>query len=468
MFHGNYCGPYWSAGKFQTSVISDVEATDEFDETCRIHDAAYALSEDLYEADLDFYRNNIGNGLLRTGAAIAVGAQALLRGSNKPQLYNTMTNNNSLRGASTTRRTQTTSNKNTTNKRSIVPRPTAVPAAMGQVIRSRPPQIQRNGAGATIMGSDYGTNLYVSNTSSYEPCGSILLSPAYFSSSTLGNLARTYEKYRFKRVVIEYVPSVPTSTQGQLVLCSTRTVKEPFFNGATSNFLSKVLSQHNSLVTPLWQGASIEIPMNSEWSVVDPFIDMDLDDSISEEVQAYAFCDSSVTAGILLVHYEIEFRDPLFAYHSTNIPAALSNGSIGAFIDDSAVNATTDAIVLSASFITLDDGAILRMVFIPSRSVVPTGPANWGEVAKVQVSYANTSTTLTRTQHNIAMSAGTVLYGFYSSINGVISLYATLEHAKEGQITGSLNYRTATTAAGGWTFLIHNVSIGTRELVTVQ
>jgi len=79
--HGNYCGPYWSAGKFQKSVVSDVPPIDEFDETCKRHDAVYARDGDLQEADKVFFRENIGRrGLLRNVAATAVGLQAGIRG----------------------------------------------------------------------------------------------------------------------------------------------------------------------------------------------------------------------------------------------------------------------------------------------------------------------------------------------------------------------------------------------------
>lgn len=81
-FHGNYVGPGWSAGRYQNSVAdSDVPAVDEFDETAREHDRAYALKEDLKEADYRFYRKNIGKGMKRTIAALAVGAQGLFRKS---------------------------------------------------------------------------------------------------------------------------------------------------------------------------------------------------------------------------------------------------------------------------------------------------------------------------------------------------------------------------------------------------
>lgn len=60
--YGNYCGPYWSDGAFQTSVVGTTEPTDEFDETCMRHDAQYALAGDLELADFTFFRENVGRG----------------------------------------------------------------------------------------------------------------------------------------------------------------------------------------------------------------------------------------------------------------------------------------------------------------------------------------------------------------------------------------------------------------------
>jgi len=80
-YHGNYVGPGWSAGKYQRSVRrSRVPAVDEFDQTAKEHDAAYATpGADLKGADYKFYRRNIGQGLKRSAAAIAVGLQGTLR-----------------------------------------------------------------------------------------------------------------------------------------------------------------------------------------------------------------------------------------------------------------------------------------------------------------------------------------------------------------------------------------------------
>lgn len=62
-YHGNYCGPNWSAGKYQGSVIDpNVPAVDDFDYTCLEHDAAYARNYDLAKADFKFGVDNVYKG----------------------------------------------------------------------------------------------------------------------------------------------------------------------------------------------------------------------------------------------------------------------------------------------------------------------------------------------------------------------------------------------------------------------
>lgn len=79
-YHGNYCGPGWSAGKYQDSVWDpSVPPVDEFDSTCMEHDGAYARGDNLKDADYKFYQANIGKGFKRSAAALAVGLQGYFR-----------------------------------------------------------------------------------------------------------------------------------------------------------------------------------------------------------------------------------------------------------------------------------------------------------------------------------------------------------------------------------------------------
>jgi len=86
-FHyGNYVGANWSDGKRQASVAKGkTRAIDEFDSSAQVHDRAYALNRDLKKADYAFYKANIGKGVVRSAAAIAVGTQGLFRKSSLPK-----------------------------------------------------------------------------------------------------------------------------------------------------------------------------------------------------------------------------------------------------------------------------------------------------------------------------------------------------------------------------------------------
>lgn len=472
-YHGNYCGPNWSAGKHQPSVVSDVPPIDDFDNTCLLHDASYARGDDLSRADAKFFIANFGRGLQRTAAAEVVGYQAALRAIDKflPRIYKSkdeMTKNKKINNLR--RDMEPPKMKRQVSKALVaLPAPkakvsqlTTVPAAFGYTLKLTAPEVKRNGNNAIVTGSDFASSVYASNSTVYEPAASVLLNPAFFNNAMLGSMARSYEQFRIREARIDYIPAVATSTTGQVVMTSVKSAKLPFISGSLSSFLSRALSSGNALAVPIWKEASLNCLIDSEWKNVDCLSDGDLDDAISQEVQVYALAGSAVTCGTLILHYVIEFKDPVYTYRSTLVPNPVGNGNIFSWQDDSAVNATTDNVRLSNTAIssTPNNGSIYRMVFIQGRSTVPTGPATWAEVAKVPTTLTITTTTNTTNNQNITMATGTVLYGAKVNSGNDVILFATLEDAIAGTINGSLLYQTATTAIGTWVFITTLVHLG--------
>jgi len=76
---GGWCGPGWSDGKWQRSKRGYYTAVDAFDQTCKEHDIAYDIGTGLKKADFKFYRQNIGQGIKRSAAALGVGGQGYFR-----------------------------------------------------------------------------------------------------------------------------------------------------------------------------------------------------------------------------------------------------------------------------------------------------------------------------------------------------------------------------------------------------
>ncbi len=465
-YHGNYCGPGWSNGKRQSSVIGDTPPVDDFDATCMLHDAAYATSQEasvLTQADYEFATSNLASfNPKRMLAGALVGVQGLLRGTDS-NIATNQTKMTNLRGNAAKK---TKSNKQPGKAGATI---STVPASYGFSLKMTPPKIRRSGDTAHITGSDFAGNCITAATAHYQPAASIFLNPAYFQNAMLGSMARAYEKYRFVKATVHYIPSVPTTTQGQLVMCSTRTVKEPFFDGSSSTFLSRALSQGNALATPLWKEAALDVPCSSEWSIVDALLDSDLDDCIQEEVQCYATADYGGTAGIFMLHYEIEFKDPLYTYHPTLIPVPIGNGASMSAIDNSAVNAVGDAIALIQSTgptWSVDQGSIYRLIFRREASISPVGPTSWNTVANV-VDSAALSATLTGTQSTAtSLPTGTVLYG--KIMQGSMYLYTDYDTATAGEQAGVLTYRTATTGTGTWQFHFHLVRMSNTLRITNQ
>lgn len=243
-------------------------------------------------------------------------------------------------------------------------------------------------------------------------------------------------------------------------MTSTRTIKEPFLDGSNTTFLSRALSQGNAVATPLWKEAVLDIPCGSEWSIVDALIDGDLDDCIQEEVQCYAFSDFTGSAGVLMLHYEIEFKDPLYTFHPTLIPVPQGNGTFATFQDYTDIRAVTDAVVLSFASIALvgGDGTIFRMVFRQEASTLPTGVASWPLYGKVLTTLATTTTTVGSSFTNITMSSGTTVYGVLA--NTLLTLYDSLETAVAGGASGALIHQNAQTLKGTYAFIMHTVRLG--------
>lgn len=460
-YHGNYCGSYWSAGKHQPSVIDDsVPAVDKFDHSCKDHDGVYASDGDLIEADYKFFRQNFLKGTKETPAALAVGAQYLARrifGINNKVVDEHASTNQKM--------------KKTSNLRGAQARGAAlhtVPASYGFSLKLAPTTISRKGQSAVASGSDFAGSVSVVNSSNYVPAATVPINPAYFQNAMLGSLSRTYERFRFVKAVLEYIPQAPTSSQGQVIMLVSQSIKTPFLDGGSSSFLSRALSQGNAVATPIWREEMIDIPCNAEWSLTNPLMDGDLDDSIAAEIQVYATSAATFTAGILLLHYTIEFKNPIYTLHPLLIPIPYGLTVPLNFVDDSAISPANDAVRLTSTIsgtAGIADGAVFRVVMRLDASTAPAGCSFASGFKVSQSQAASTTLTLVSTQA-ISISNGTVFY--LNLQNNVFGVYCSYDDAVIGSAKGALVYTNATTAVGTWSFGTTLVRMGNTTITQSQ
>lgn len=480
-YHGKYCGPGWSEGKHQPSVVGQVVGDDDFDESCRKHDANYAINADLASADYDFYSENVGRGAKRTAAALAVGLQGFLRAPDKylPTFFTEEMNRNPrLRGAVTPNQKLQINPKQKQNNvpngkvaNMSISRATP-PVSIGTQISSMKPKLQRTNESARLVGNDFIGTVEGQGVSTFGLGKSALLSPAYFASTVLGNLARSFEKYRWNKLRVHYVPKVSTATVGQIVMCSQRSVSEPGLQPESGTFLPRAMSQGNAVFSPLWQPAAIDIDCNGDWKLVDPAISSDLDDSIHEELQVYTQISSTAQVGYLFAEYDISFQEPIYQPHSTNMPIFTGPGVRCTMIDGAAVNANGDDWTLTEGttnlgLSTLPNGTILRAVFDLQGSSPATGitfATGYGS----RVFFHDTATTFANgIVTTVPFVGGTTFYIVLSS-GSICRVYTSIEAAITGLGSGQLFYTGATTVVGAYSCDVTLVRYGIATLASVQ
>lgn len=320
-FHGNYCGPNWSAGRHQPSVVSDVPAVDEFDETCRVHDAAYATDQDLFEADGAFYDANIGRGYKRSLAALAVKSQQLARGLTRNKIIIAPNNNfqsimppQRLRGSTPKKNakpnvTKPKSNGLTTpNTRSAVT--VSAPAAMGSVIRGS--------SARTLKKSSNGIHMDVSvcngrlngavQTGVPELVGMQYLMPVALGNDEVQNMTRVYQRFRILAATAHFRSFQGTDSGGEVIIVSNDDPNyRPINTGTNSSFYQRALSAKHAVMTPLWMSTSLPLDVDSGWKVCDNCNSTTLEEFCSGVV--YYYVDGTTELpGYVIIDLKIEFE----------------------------------------------------------------------------------------------------------------------------------------------------------------
>lgn len=456
-YHGNWCGPGWSDGKYQSSVRGYAPPIDELDVTCQDHDGAYFDGADANIADRTFYEANVGGGFKRSFAAFLVKGQSLVRPSanNKSNLVDMPR----VRGAQVRPMPTTMIPKRPSKPKTVASRParqpsqaalrvTKAPVSIGTTVVAQRPLQTRTPRGCRLVGREFMASVFESNNSNWQLAALCPLHPAYFVSSTIGNVARGFTKYRWNKLVVHFVTRQPTSVTGEIALAYSSNCFLPAENGASGAFLPRVMSRGNAVLGPLWTGHSIVIPTDKTYRLVDPLSSISYNENVLGEVQAYTLSSVSDTAGYFLFDYDIEFIDVMYQPHSISIPVSLGTGASYTLVDTSTTPTASNAVQCSnAALSGFPTGAVYRLVLDLDQSTL-AGGTNAGNAWEVNTAYSSSLTAITSVASNLTMADGMQIYA--TVVNTSLYLYTSYEAAVNGDSTGQLFYRTTGNAAGSY------------------
>lgn len=414
-YHGNYCGPNWSGGQHQASVGSNVPPIDDFDNTCKVHDAIYAAGGDLDLADRTFVADNLAHlDPQRWLAAAAVGGQVLLRSVERLTTFHIpSTMKTHLRGASTPTPTVASQSARSPHLTQV-----SAPAALGSQIRGSGART-RNKTGNSVsldVSVCIGRPLQATQTVVPEMLAVQYLMPVCLGNDEVQNMTRVYQNFRITRATIHFRPFQGTAAGGEVILVSNEDPNyRPVNTSGNASFYQRALTSKHSVLTPIWCPASMELAVDKRWKVCDNSNSTTLEEFCSGVVYAYSD-GTALTVGYLLVDLSIEFEG--LRFNSRNLLS-------GSFQGMGTRQTTTVPSLVSGSEVIMTGAG-----FTP------------GDLYAIQVSTSSMSLSVGLTASNMwAISSGTSTIPF--TLTG-----STLLYMRASTATAGLLYTTYDSAVG--------------------
>lgn len=458
-FHGNYCGPGWSDGKYQPSVVGKVTPLDKLDASCQKHDAAYALGGNRSDADLEFSQETFGQGIKSTLASVIVGVQGGVRYMlPRPDVMMTKKNGN-LRGSKPSTSAMVAAKPKKDGGGSGVKVQTA-PVSIGTTLRSIKPRITATGGVVTIVGREFIASLPELNSTSWTLGALYPIHPAYFPSTVLGNQTRSYQKWRCNKFNVHFITRQPTSSSGELLMSVDLDVNNTEVNYNASDFMARALSLENAVIGPLWVNHSISVGGDNVWRDIDAFSNPDINDNIFGELQVFVQAGVTDTAGFLVLDYDFSFSKPMYTMHSTVLPLPSASISRGICIDSADQVAAARFMVLPPSGVSFVSGAVYKFVLDSTRSLYADA------LDATNTLQINTNSNYT----NKTVADGHTFYGIASTTSLVV-LFPSMSSALDLSTNVSMVYRN--TAAGAvkkaqWYFTYYLVQYGLANMIGVS
>lgn len=158
-----------------------------------------------------------------------------------------------------------------------------------------------------------------------------LITPQFLGgrASTLANL---YQFFRFKKLHIHYIPSVPTTTPGNAIMYYTSNNSITALESGTAELA--IASTYNSFVSgPIWSEITLECDLSESlpmYSCVPGSIEESSVQGIFSNGFSNIFAGSEVDGGQLYMQYDIEFYRPRISrtlenYHQSNATLTINH-----------------------------------------------------------------------------------------------------------------------------------------------
>lgn len=260
------------------------------------------------------------------------------------------------------------------------------PVSIGSTISGCKPITIPIQDGVRVKARDYllGIDSTAAAITGWTMVGGAPLTPACMVSSTLKAFSNTYAEYMVHGMSFHYITTASTTETGAMMFCIQKDRSAPGAITSSPNFLPMVLSDHGTILGPLWKNNTAMYCPEPQWLSVDIFNDEDLVHQACGELWVYTRTSVTDSPGYVLIDYDISFRELQVNIKSLSLPASRIKYSQVLLQISAGVTAHTSFGEFNLGVGTLMDGV--------TASQFPVG-AQEGDVYKVICNIANSSIT---------------------------------------------------------------------------
>lgn len=289
------------------------------------------------------------------------------------------------------------------------------PVSIGNSFNGAAPIISAIPNGQRIQGRDFLQNIDPTATTitSWTLVGGAPISPVAMISSGVKNLMTMYGNYCVHGVAVHFITSCTTSDVGSIMIYISKGRAEPGLNTTNENFMPLVLSDPNTIISPVWKNCSAIFKPVPEWRPTDLFSSDGLHEQSSGEIFAFTRINSVNVPGYFIIDYDISFQNMQANLKALSLPVARMKYTQVKLVDGGAVTGQVATYSWSGAAALLMDGVTL--------SIAPTGAAI-GDIYKViinaQDGYVGAGTLAQAFSINMPIEGGAVAMAATSYFDG--------------------------------------------------
>jgi len=286
------------------------------------------------------------------------------------------------------------------------------PVAIGNTYTGAKPVVVPTEDGVRIQGRDYllGIDSTAASITGWTMVGGAPLTPACMVTSTLKHFANAYAEYQIHGLAFHYITTASTAETGSVMFYVNKDRIGPGLITSSANFMPMVLSDHNTLLGPLWKNSTALYLPEPDWLATDVVLGEDLRHQAPGELFVYTRTSVTDSPGYVLIDYDISFREMQTNPRSLTLPL-------------SRMKYTQINLTLSAASITQNGSANFSiggtLMDGVTAAALPTGTVT-NDVFKIIMNISNatftgaTSANIFQYPSAIGASAFTIVDGFTS------------------------------------------------------